>query len=150
MHIYIDADACPKLIKNILFKAAQRTKIHTTLVANQSIPKPPSPYIHMRQVPSGFDIADDEIVKLVTEADLVITADIPLAAEVIDKGATALNPRGELYTEHNIRSRLNIRDFMDTMRSSGVQTGGPPAISATEVQAFANALDRWITKNQPK
>lgn len=148
MHIYIDADACPNLIKNILFKAAQRTKIHTTMVANQNISKPPSPYIHMRQVPSGFDIADDEIVKLVTPTDLVITADIPLAAEVIDKGAAALNPRGEMYTEHNIKSRLNMRDFMDTMRSSGVQTGGPPAISQSEVQAFANALDRWITKNK--
>lgn len=146
MHIYVDADACPNLIKDILFRAAQRTKIHLTLVANQSIKKPASAFIHMLQVPQGFDVADDEIVKRVEANDLVITADIPLAAEVIEKSAIALNPRGELYTAHNIRSILNMRDFMDTMRSSGVQTGGPPPISQTERQQFANALDRILAK----
>ncbi len=146
MHIYVDADACPNLIKEILFRAAQRTKTHLTLVANQSIKRPPSPFIHMLQVPQGFDVADDEIVLRVTPDDLVITADIPLAAEVIEKSAIALNPRGELYTTHNIRSILNMRDFMDTMRSSGVQTGGPPPISQTQRQQFANALDRILAK----
>lgn len=146
MHIYVDADACPNLIKDILFRAAQRTQIHLTLVANQSIKKPASAFIHMLQVPHGFDVADDEIVRRVEANDLVITADIPLAAEVIEKSAIALNPRGELYTTHNIRSILNMRDFMDTMRSSGVQTGGPPPISQTERQQFANALDRILAK----
>ncbi|MDG1469404.1 MAG: YaiI/YqxD family protein [Glaciecola sp.] len=146
MHIYVDADACPNLIKEILFRAAQRTKTHLTLVANQSIKKPASAFIHMLQVPQGFDVADDEIVLRVTPDDLVITADIPLAAEVIEKSAIALNPRGELYTTHNIRSILNMRDFMDTMRSSGVQTGGPPPITPTQRQQFANALDRILAK----
>ncbi len=146
MHIYVDADACPNLIKEILFRAAQRTKTHLTLVANQSIKKQASAFIHMLQVPQGFDVADDEIVLRVTPDDLVITADIPLAAEVIEKSAIALNPRGELYTTQNIRSILNMRDFMDTMRSSGVQTGGPPPITQTQRQQFANALDRILAK----
>jgi uncharacterized protein YaiI (UPF0178 family) len=145
MHIYIDADACPKAIKQIVFKAAQRSQTHTTLVANHPLPKPASPFIHMRQVQQGFDVADDTIVELVKPGDLVITADIPLAADVLAKHGQALNPRGEMYTQDTIKTRLNIRDFMDTMRASGVQTGGPSAISQKEIQLFANALDRWIT-----
>lgn len=146
MNIWVDADACPVVIKEILFKAADRTKIVTTLVANHHIRIPPSPFIKFMQVSSGFDIADDEIVKRVEEKDLVITSDIPLADEVIDKGGVALSPRGELYTKENIKSRLNIRDFMDTMRASGAQTGGPAALSQTDRQNFANHLDRIITK----
>ena len=120
MHIYIDADACPKAIKQIVFKAAQRSQTHTTLVANHPLPKPASPFIHMRQVQQGFDVADDTIVELVKPGDLVITADIPLAADVLAKHGQALNPRGEMYTQDTIKTRLNIRDFMDTMRASGV------------------------------
>ncbi|WP_394201117.1 YaiI/YqxD family protein [Shewanella waksmanii] len=146
MNIWVDADACPTVIKEILFRAADRAKVPTTLIANHSMRVPPSPYIKMVTVSSGFDVADDEIVKRLSCGDLVITADIPLASEVIDKGGFALNPRGELYTEHNIKSILNMRDFMDTMRASGVQTGGPAAIGASEKQAFGNQLDRFITK----
>lgn len=124
MKIWVDADACPVVIKEILFKAANRTKIATTLVANHYVRIPPSPFISFMQVSSGFDVADDEIVKRIEANDLVITSDIPLADEVIDKSGIALSPRGELYTKENIKSRLNIRDFMDTMRASGVQTGG--------------------------
>ncbi len=149
MHIWIDADACPAVIKDILFRAAQRTQTAMTLVANQYIRVPPSPFIKSLQVPSGFDVADNEIVRRVTEGDLVITSDIPLAAEVIEKGAVALSPRGELHTTDNIRQRLNMRDFMDTMRASGVQTGGPPALNQGDRQAFANHLDR-ILAQQPK
>jgi uncharacterized protein len=146
MKIWVDADACPVVIKDILFRAAQRTKLEMTLVANHSLRVPPARNITMLRVSSGFDVADDEIVKRLEQGDLVITADIPLAAEVIEKGGLALNPRGELYTEHNIKARLNIRDFMDTMRASGVQTGGPPAISQTDRQNFANELDKLLTK----
>ena len=142
----MDADACPVVIKEILFKAADRTKIAITLVANHYIRVPPSPFIKFIQVPSGFDIADDEIVKRVEKGDLVITSDIPLADEVIEKSGLALSPRGELFTKENIKSRLNIRDFMDTMRASGVHTGGPPALNQTDRQNFANHLDRIITK----
>ena len=142
----MDADACPVVIKEILFKAADRTKIAITLVANHYIRVPPSPFIKFIQVPSGFDIADDEIVKLVEKGDLVITSDIPLADEVIAKSGLALSPRGELFTKENIKSRLNIRDFMDTMRASGVHTGGPPALNQTDRQNFANHLDRIITQ----
>ena len=142
----MDADACPVVIKEILFKAADRTKIAITLVANHYIRVPPSPFIKFIQVPSGFDIADDEIVKLVEKGDLVITSDIPLADEVIEKSGLALSPRGELFTKENIKSRLNIRDFMDTMRASGVHTGGPPALNQTDRQNFANHLDRIITQ----
>ena len=145
MKIWVDADACPVAIKEILFKAADRTEIMTTLLANHSLRIPPSKFIKFVQVTSGFDVADDEIVKRLSKGDLVITQDIPLASEVIDNGATALNPRGELYTTSNIRARLNIRDFMDTMRASGVQTGGPPPISQADKQAFANNLDRILT-----
>ncbi|MCW8833806.1 MAG: YaiI/YqxD family protein [Colwellia sp.] len=148
MKIWVDADACPVVIKEILFKAAERTKIDTTLVANHPIRIPPSKVINFMQVSSGFDIADDEIVKRVNHGDLVITSDIPLANEVIDKSALALSPRGELYTKENIKSRLNIRDFMDTMRASGVQTGGPAALSQSDRQAFANHLDSILTRYQ--
>ncbi|MCG9728721.1 YaiI/YqxD family protein [Shewanella sp. Isolate13] len=147
MKVWVDADACPGVIKEILFRVADRAKIEVTLVANHWMRIPPSPYINLVSVSSGFDVADDEIVKRLTAGDLVITADIPLASEVIDKGAVALNPRGELYTEQNIKSILNMRDFMDTMRASGVQTGGPSAIGASEKQAFGNQLDRFITKH---
>ncbi|PKI16959.1 YaiI/YqxD family protein [Colwellia sp. 12G3] len=146
MKIWVDADACPVVIKEILFKAADRTKIAITLVANHHIRIPPSPFISFMQVSSGFDVADDEIVKRIDANDLVITSDIPLADEVIDKGGIALSPRGELYTKENIKSRLNIRDFMDTMRASGVHTGGPPALNQTDRQNFANHLDRIITQ----
>jgi len=148
MKIWVDADACPVVIKEIIFKAADRAKIITTLVANHHLRIPPSKYIQFLQVSSGFDIADDEIVKRVNEGDVVITSDIPLADEVIDKSAIALSPRGELFTKDNIKSRLNIRDFMDTMRASGVQTGGPPAMSQSDRQTFANHLDRIITRYQ--
>ena len=147
MNIWVDADSCPVVIKEILFKAAQRTQTTLTLVANQSIPKPKSPFIKMMQVTSGFDVADDEIVRLVEEGDLVITSDIPLAAEVIEKGAHALSSRGELHTPDNIRSRLNMRDFLDTMRASGEHTGGPPPLSQSDRQAFANHLDRFLAKS---
>ena len=147
MKIWVDADACPVVIKEILFKAAERTKIPTTLVANHPLRIPPSKVINFMQVSSGFDIADDEIVKRVNQGDLVITSDIPLANEVIDKSAQALSPRGELYTKANIKSRLNIRDFMDTMRASGVQTGGPAALSQSDRQAFANHLDTILTRS---
>ncbi|MDG1292879.1 MAG: YaiI/YqxD family protein [Pseudomonadales bacterium] len=148
MEIWVDADACPGVIKEILFRAAERRQITTTLVANQSLATPPSPYIQMLQVPSGFDVADNEIVRRLTSGDLVITADIPLAAEVIEKGGKALNPRGELYTTDNIKARLNMRDFMDTLRSSGVNTGGPPPLGHSERQQFANNLDRLLTQHQ--
>lgn len=146
MKILVDADACPVVIKEILFKAAIRTKTQLTLVANQSISKPKSPFINMLQVSSGFDVADDEIVKLVEVGDLVITSDIPLAAEVIEKGGDALSPRGELHTPDNIRARLNMRDFLDTMRASGEHTGGPPPLNQSDRQAFANHLDRILSK----
>jgi len=146
VNIWVDADACPVLIKEILFRAAERKGITTTLVANQFLRVPKSPHIHFLQVKSGFDVADDEIVSRVKDGDLVITSDIPLAAEAIEKGAVALSPRGELHTTENIRGRLNMRDFMDTMRSSGVDTGGPPPLSQSDRQAFANHLDRILAK----
>ena len=144
MRIWVDADACPNVIKEILYRAAERAQVMTTLVANQLLAVPRLAYVQSVQVEHGFDIADNEIVRRCEPGDLVITADIPLAAEVIDKGATALNPRGELYTRENVRQRLNMRDFLDTMRASGVQTGGPPALDQRDRQAFANALDRFI------
>lgn len=147
MRIWVDADACPVVIKDILFRAADRVKIEVTLLANHYLKVPPSKYINFIQVSSGFDVADDEIVKRAEAKDLVITADIPLAAEVIEKGCIALNPRGELYTLQNIRQKLNMRDFMDTMRSSGIQTSGVPPISQTDRQAFANNLDKWLAAN---
>jgi uncharacterized protein YaiI (UPF0178 family) len=142
--IWVDADACPKVIKEILFRAAERTGIRVTLVANQGLSIPRSKFIHTVQVASGFDVADNHIAQHVQTNDLVVTADIPLAADVIAKGALALNPRGELYTEANIRQRLSMRDFMDTLRSSGVDTGGPAAMSQADRQRFANQLDRLL------
>lgn len=146
MTIWVDADACPKVIRDILFRAAERTGVALTLVANQPLRTPPSPHIRSLQVAPGFDVADNEIVRRLVPGDLVITADIPLAAEVIDKGALALNPRGELYTAHNVRARLNMRDFMETMRSSGVVTDGPPALNQADRKAFADQLDRWLAR----
>lgn len=147
MKIWVDADACPVVIKDILFRAAERTKTYLILVANQFIRTPPSPYLKAIQVSSGFDVADNEIVQRAEKGDLIITSDIPLAAEVIEKGCQALSPRGELYTKDNIRGRLNMRDFMDTMRSSGIHTGGPPPLSQTDRMNFANHLDRILTKS---
>ena len=147
MKIYVDADACPVVIKEILFRAAERTQTITTLVANQHITIPRSLFLKFVRVGSGFDVADNEIVKLVETGDLVITADIPLASEVIEKGGHALNPRGELYTVDNIKARLTMRDFMDTLRSSGVDTGGPPPLNQNDRQKFANALDVFLQNN---
>lgn len=147
MKIWVDADACPVVIRDILFRAAERTRCPLTLVANQSIRVPPSPWIRSVQVAKGFDVADNEIVRRTSTGDLVITADIPLAAEVIAKGAEVLSPRGERYTPENIGERLNLRDFMDTMRSSGIQTGGPPPLNKTDRQNFANQLDRLLTRH---
>jgi uncharacterized protein YaiI (UPF0178 family) len=146
MKIWVDADACPVVIKEILFKAADRTETQMTLVANQQIRVPPSRFISAIQVSSGFDVADDEIVRRMDAGDLVITGDIPLAADVIEKGGQALNPRGELYTAENIKARLNIRDFMDSLRGSGIDTGGPPALSQTDRKVFADNLDRLLAK----
>ncbi|HYW75595.1 MAG TPA: YaiI/YqxD family protein [Gammaproteobacteria bacterium] len=147
MKIWVDADACPVVIKEILFRAAQRTGVHLTLVANQPVRVPRSPLIKMLQVASGFDVADNEIVRRVDAGDLVVTSDIPLAAEVIEKGAIALSPRGELHTSDNIRARLNMRDFLDTMRASGLDTGGPPPLSQSDRKAFAGHLDRLLMQN---
>ena len=148
MKIWVDADACPVAVKEILFRAADRTGVELTLVANQPLSTPSSANINTVQVPRGFDVADDEIVKRLEAGDLVITSDIPLAAEVIEKGGHALSPRGELHTTENIGARLNMRDFLDTMRSSGVEMGGgPAAFSQRDKQEFANNLDRFLTKH---
>jgi uncharacterized protein YaiI (UPF0178 family) len=150
MRIWVDADACPKVTKEILYRAAERVGVELTLVANQPLATPRSKFIKSKQVPGGFDVADNWILNAVQEGDLVITADIPLAAEVVEKKAFALNPRGELYTEENVRERLGMRDMMDELRSAGVITGGPAAISKHDRQAFANQLDRLLTKAQSK
>jgi len=147
MKIWVDADACPAVIKEILFRAAERTQVTVTLVANKLIRVPASQFIRTLRVQSGFDVADNEIVNRVSAGDLVITSDIPLAAEVIEKNAFALSPRGELYSMDNIRERLNMRDFMDTLRASGIQTGGPSAMSQADRQAFANHLDKLLTQH---
>ncbi len=149
MKIWVDADACPVVIKEILFRAAERTGIELTLVANQPLTVPRSRVIRTLQVPAGFDVADDEIVRRVSAGDLVITGDIPLAAEVIQKDGQALSPRGELYSKENIGARLNMRDFLDTMRASGIDTGGPPAMNQTDRQAFANHLDTILARSNP-
>ncbi len=149
MKIWVDADACPAVIKEILFRASKRTGIKMTLVANHAMRIPPSPHIDFLMVSSGFDVADNEIVKRLETGDLVITADIPLASDAIEKGAVALNPRGELYTVDNIKARLSMRNFMDSLRASGVDTGGPPAFNQNDRQAFANQLDKWLVKNKP-
>jgi uncharacterized protein YaiI (UPF0178 family) len=148
MQIWVDADACPNVIKEILFRAAVRTKTQMTLVANQLIRTPPSPFIKNKVVGAGFDVADNEIVKLVEVGDLVITADIPLADAVIDKGGIALNPRGELYSKDNIKQRLSIRNFNEAVRSSGVMTGGPATFNKRDLQLFANSLDKFLTQQK--
>jgi len=147
MKIWVDADACPMVIKEILFRAAERARVEVTLVANQPVRVPRSRYVRMIQVRSGFDVADNEIVDRLEPGDLVVTADIPLAAEVIDKGGHALNPRGEMYSADTIRSRLDIRDFMETLRASGVDTGGPATLNQRDRQAFANQLDRFLHRH---
>lgn len=144
--LWVDADACPVVIKEIIFRAAARKEIATTLVANQMLRVPPSPWIRAVQVPAGFDVADHYIANQVQPGDIVVTADIPLAAQVIEAGGLAINPRGELYSAANIREALSMRDFMENLRSSGVQTGGPAAFSQADRQAFANQLDRLLAK----
>ena len=144
--IWVDADACPKVIKDILYRAAERTGVTVTLVANQALQYPRIPSLRLLQVSSGFDVADNEIVKRVTAGDLVVTADIPLAAEVIAKGGEALNPRGELYSPDTIRGVLMMRDFMDTMRSSTMVGGGPPPLTLADRNAFASHLDKWLAR----
>lgn len=146
--IWVDADACPVAIKEILFRAAQRAQVHVTLVANHALRTPPSPYIRSIQVAGGFDVADNEIVGLVAPGDLVVTQDIPLAAAVIAKGALAVHPRGELFTPDSIQQRLTMRNFMEELRSAGVNTGGPAALHPRDKQAFANQLDRWLAQRR--
>lgn len=148
--IWVDADACPNVIKEILFKASLRTGTPMVLVANHHMKIPNTAWIKLLQVPAGFDIADNEIVKRAGTDDLVVTSDIPLAAEVIDKGAHALNPRGERYSPDNIKQRLNMRDFMDTLRGSGIDTGGAPPMSAAERREFANQLDKYLQRHAGK
>nr|WP_310052314.1 YaiI/YqxD family protein [Lysobacter niabensis] len=144
--VWVDADACPGVIKDILFRAAERAGVHVTLVANQWLRTPPSRFIRALQVPGGFDVADSAIVERVRSGDLVVTQDIPLAALVVDKGAIAINPRGERYTPDNMAERLSMRNFMEELRGSGVQTGGPAAFHARDRQAFANQLDTWLAQ----
>jgi uncharacterized protein YaiI (UPF0178 family) len=148
MKIWVDADACPAVIKEILFKAAKRTQIQLTLVANTHFRIPKSSFIKILQVPHGLDVADNEIVKRLEPGDLVVTADIPLAARVVQEGGFALNPRGEVYTEENVKERLSTRDFLESLRVSGVETGGPSTLNSRDKQAFANSLDHMITKYQ--
>jgi uncharacterized protein YaiI (UPF0178 family) len=147
MQVLVDADACPAIIKDILFRAAQRAKVQVTLVANQYLRTPPSPFIKSIQVPAGFDAADARIVELVTSGDLVITADIPLAAAVLNKGAHALDPRGNWSTRENIQERLTMRDVADQLRSAGIETGGLPPFSARDSKAFAGQLDRFLARH---
>ena len=149
MQIWVDADACPAVIKDILYRAAERLEVPMTLVANRGLGIPRSPFIRILQVPGGFDVADDEIVKRVAAGDLVITADIALASGVVERGAHALDPRGELYTQDNVRERLQMRDFMDGLRSSGVQTGGPASFDHADRKRFADQLDRFLA-SRPK
>lgn len=144
--IWVDADACPVVVKEILYRAAQRAGVMLTLVANRLLQVPRSPWIAALQVAHGFDVADEEIVNRVSPGDLVITADIPLAAAVIARGGQALNPRGEMFSPETIAAQLTMRDFMDTLRASGVQTGGPPAFSQNDRKAFAGQLDRWLAR----
>lgn len=148
MKIWIDADACPKVIKEVLYRAANRTKITLILVANQPLSIPPSPFIKKIQVSSGFDVADNYIAQHLESGDLVITADIPLANAVIEKEGTAINPRGDLYTKSNIKERLSIRNLSEQLRSTGVISGGPASLNKRDVQAFANSLDRFLTQNR--
>ena len=144
--IWVDADASPKAVKEILYRASERTKIPVTFVANQFLEVPRSPLIFAVKVASGFDVADNYIVEHSNKGDIAITQDIPLAAELVAKGCVVLNPRGERYTKENVRERLNMRDFMDSLRSSGVQTGGPEAFSKKDRMTFANALDNVLVQ----
>jgi uncharacterized protein YaiI (UPF0178 family) len=146
MNIWVDADACPGAVKDILYRAAERAQVPLTLVANHPLRTPPSPFIRALQVPRGFDVADHEIARRVAPGDLVVTADIPLAAEVIGRGGHALDPRGELYSSDTIGERLTMRDFMDGLRASGVQTGGPPPLARSDRQRFAAQLDRLLAQ----
>jgi uncharacterized protein YaiI (UPF0178 family) len=146
MQIWVDADACPAVIKDILYRAAERVKCPLVLVANKPLQTPPSQFIKTMQVPSGFDLADNRIIELAQSGDLVITADIPLAAAVVEKGGYALNPRGEMYTKDNIGERLAMRNLMGELRNTGVMTGGPSALDHSDRQAFANQLDRLLTR----
>lgn len=146
MAIWVDADACPSVVKDILFRAAERTRTMVTLVANQQLHVPRSPWIRAMQVPRGFDVADARIVELAQSGDLVVTADIPLAAAIVERGAEALNPRGEIYTADNVRGLLDLRNFMDTLRAGGVETGGPPPFGNADRKAFASQLDRWLLR----
>lgn len=146
MHIWVDADACPVVIKEILFRAAERAQVPLTLVANRPLRIPPSPYIQTVQVIAGFDVADNWIAQQAQPDDLVVTADIPLAAKIIDLGAHALNPRGEFYDKDNIRERLNMRDFMETLRGSGMEISGPATLGPRDRQAFAAQLDRFMAR----
>lgn len=146
--IWVDADACPSVIKDILYRAANRCQIQTTFIANHALKLPASPYLQFSQVQSGFDVADNEIVRRMNPGDLVVTADIPLAAEAIEKGALALNPRGELYTSDTIQARLTMRNLMETLRNSGEQLGGPSALNQRDRQTFANQLDQWLLKTK--
>jgi uncharacterized protein YaiI (UPF0178 family) len=148
MRIWVDADACPAVIKDILYRAAERLKIEMTLVANKALRTPPSPYIKLLQVPRGIDVADSHIVKEVAPGDLVITADIPLASDVIAKGARALNPRGELYSPENIQERLALRNYLDELRGTGERTGGPAALDNTDRKRFADQLDKLLSRIQ--
>lgn len=148
MRIWVDADACPGVIKDILYRAAERAELHLILVANQVLRTPASPWIRVVQVARGFDVADNHIANAVESGDLVITADIPLAAGVVEKGASALNPRGDLYSRENVRELLDMRNFMDTLRSTGVETGGPSPFSHADRQAFANQLDRFLARQR--
>lgn len=150
MHIWVDADACPAVIKDILFRAAERMHVPLTLVANRLLRVPPSPYIRARQVPMGFDVADRYIVEEVAEGDLVITTDIPLAAVLIEKGAFVMSPRGECHSAENIRERLGLRDFMEGLRGAGADIGGPAALSQADRQAFARQLDRFLAQRRVK
>ena len=146
MQIWVDADACPGVIKEILYRVAERVEMNVTLVANQLLRVPPSKYVRALQVPHGFDVADNEIVRLLAPGDLVVTGDIPLASDVLEKGGHALNPRGDFYTPDTIKQQLTMRAFMDDLRSSGVDTGGPAAFSQADRQRFANALDGHLRK----
>jgi len=147
MRLWVDADACPKAVKEIVYRAADRLKIHTSFVANSRLTLPPSAYLHFVLVDAGFDVADREITRMMQAGDLVITADIPLAADAIDKGGYALNPRGEFYTQDNVKSALSMRNFMDGLRGAGTITGGPAAFSQRDRTAFANQLDRFLTRH---
>jgi uncharacterized protein YaiI (UPF0178 family) len=144
--VWVDADACPGVIRDILFRAAERAQVQVTLVANQWLRTPPSRFIRALQVPDGFDVADSAIVDRVQPGDLVVTQDILLAARVLEKGAIALNPRGECYTRDNMAEHLSMRNFMEELRGAGVQTGGPAAFHARDRQAFASQLDRWLSQ----